>query len=271
MYALYSDRRQKNICGLTSSLSERAQVSGVSKQPHLCTVQNRCNYGLCHCWKDWLLSLKTKWDVSVMLLIMGAGLRFHMCASLSLSLSVSFGLSLPFLLTVIGTLVTPQLLQICVTFHDMQTYLMLSSHLWLEPFLWAVIDDCSTKRLAICPSVHPSVHLSIYLSVYCLSVLSVYALTVFLKCFGTFFETVLTFSKLWEQMSQLFAGTSELDFLFYLLRRVNSIQKKSIWTFVFVQYIYYCTNVLHVKWNLACPITVHFIFLMLPQIHKNTK
>ncbi len=132
------------------------------------------------------------------------------CASLSLSLSVSFGLSLPFLLTVIGTLVTPQLLQICVTFHDMQTYLMLSSHLWLKPFLWAVIDDCSTKRLAICPSVHPSIHLSIYLSVYCLSVLSVYALTVFLKCFGTFFETVLTFSKLWEQMSQLFAGTSEL-------------------------------------------------------------
>ncbi len=151
-----------------------------------------------------------------MLLIMGAGLRFHMCASLSLSLSlsVSFGLSLLFLLTVIGTLVTPQLLQICVTFHDMQTYLMLSSHLWLKPFLWAVIDDCSTKRLAICPSVHPSIHpsiyLSIYLSVYCLSVLSVYALTVFLKCFGTFFETVLTLSKLWEQMSQLFAGTSEL-------------------------------------------------------------
>ncbi len=34
--------------------------------------------------------------------------------------------------------------------------------------------------------------------------------TVFLNCFGTFFETVLTFSKLWVQMSQLFAGTSEL-------------------------------------------------------------
>ncbi len=48
-------------------------------------------------------------------------------------------------------------------------------------------------------------------------------------------------------------------------------RKKSIWTFVFIQYIYFCTNVLHVKWNLAFPITVHFIFLMLPQIHKNTK
>ncbi len=45
-------------------------------------------------------------------------------------------------------------------------------------------------------------------------------------------------------------------------------RKKSIWTFVFVQYIYFCTNVLHVKWNLACPITVHFIFLM---FHKYTK
>ncbi len=38
-----------------------------------------------------------------------------------------------------------------------------------------------------------------------------------------------------------------------------------------MQYIYFCTNVLHVNWNLACPIIVHFIFLMLPQIHKNAK
>ncbi len=54
-----------------------------------------------------------------------------------------------------------------------------------------------------------SLSLSLYLSVYlCLSVCL--WLTVFLNCFGTFFETVLTFSKLWVQMSQLFAGTSEL-------------------------------------------------------------
>ncbi len=30
------------------------------------------------------------------------------------------------------------------------------------------------------------------------------------------------------------------------------------------------TNVLHVKWNLACPNTVHFTFLMLPQKYKIT-
>ncbi len=36
-------------------------------------------------------------------------------------------------------------------------------------------------------------------------------------------------------------------------------RKKIIWTFVFIQYIYFCMNVLHVKWNLACPITVHSI------------
>ncbi len=30
-------------------------------------------------------------------------------------------------------------------------------------------------------------------------------------------------------------------------------------------------NVLHIRWNLACPITVHFIFLMLPQIQNNYK
>ncbi len=32
--------------------------------------------------------------------------------------------------------------------------------------------------------------------------------------------------------------------------------------------VHFCKKVLHVKWNLACPITVHFIFLMLPQIQK---
>ncbi len=53
--------------------------------------------------------------------------------------------------------------------------------------------------------------------------------------------------------------------IWYLLRRVNSTEKKSTWTVVFIQYIYFCTNVLHVQWNLACPITVHFTFLMLPQ------
>ncbi len=48
-------------------------------------------------------------------------------------------------------------------------------------------------------------------------------------------------------------------------------RKKVYELFLFIQYIYFCTNVLYVKWNLACSITVHFIFLMLPQIHKNTK
>ncbi len=45
---------------------------------------------------------------------------------------------------------------------------------------------------------------------------------------------------------------------------------KSIWTFVFIQNIYFHTNLLHITWNLSCPIIVHFIFVMLPQIHKIT-
>ncbi len=48
------------------------------------------------------------------------------------------------------------------------------------------------------------------------------------------------------------------------------VHRKKVYELLFIQYIYFCTNVLYVKWNLACP-TVHFIFLMLPQIHKNTK
>ncbi len=38
---------------------------------------------------------------------------------------------------------------------------------------------------------------------------------------------------------------------------------------VFIQYIYFSTNVLHVKWNFACTITVHLIFPILPQIQNN--
>ncbi len=146
-----------------------------------------------------------------------------------------------------------------------------------------------------------------------------------------FFETILTFSKLWVQMSQLFARTSELHcmsakcsyspktfhscfknlvivsviwprpskytwflsscephwskclvvFFSMTVNRGNLdfIKNKSdiCWEesivhrkkFVFIQYIYFSTNVLHVKWNFACTITVHLIFPILPQIQNN--
>ncbi len=41
----------------------------------------------------------------------------------------------------------------------------------------------------------------------------------------------------------------------------------SFYIVLYITFILYA--VLHVKWNLACPITVHFIFLMLPQNTNN--
>ncbi len=49
---------------------------------------------------------------------------------------------------------------------------------------------------------------------------------------------------------------------------IESIVHRKGYEHLYLYSIYFCMNVLHVNWNIACPITAHFIFLM---YHKYIK